>query len=177
MNSPPSLSRRALLAVLATAAAMPRALAGDITNFKLTTPPIPAPELLFSDADGQPVSLSDFRGRPVLLNIWATWCKPCIAEMPALVRLQMALPDLFVLPVSMDRGGAKVVQEFYDAQKINSFPVLLERELSVRRQLKPRGLPLSLLINREGFELGRALGEVAWDDAALISQLRDLLAS
>lgn len=175
MNFPKTLTRRALLALLAMVATMPRALAGDIDNFKPTAPPIPAPEILMTDRQGKPVQLSDYRGHPVLLNVWATWCKPCVAEMPALVRLQTELPGLVVLPVSMDRGGAKVVEAFYTEHKIANLPVLLERELSVRRQLRPRGLPLTLLIDAAGNEVGRALGEVAWDDPAIIAAIRPFL--
>ena len=83
-------------------------------NFTLLEPPIPAPPDAFVDLAGATVRLADFKGRVVLLNFWATWCAPCIREMPSLDRLQAALKDrdLAVLAVSIDRGGVKVIVPF-----------------------------------------------------------------
>ncbi len=82
-------------------------------EFIPAAPPQPAPEISFTDTAGNPASLADFKGRFVLLNLWATWCQPCLKEMPSLAALQAKLgPALTVLAVSEDRGGAEVVQPF-----------------------------------------------------------------
>src|SRR6266436_10383966 len=75
--------------------------------------PQPAPETGFTDADGKPASFADFKGKPVVVNLWATWCQPCLKEMPSLDRLQSALDDkLVVAAVAEDRGGVQKVAEF-----------------------------------------------------------------
>src|SRR6266403_886929 len=87
-----------------------------LRQFIPTDPPRPAPEIAFADGAGKTVSLADFRGRVVLVNLWATWCEPCIREMPSLDRLQAALggDDFAILLVSQDRGGDSVVGPFFE---------------------------------------------------------------
>jgi thiol-disulfide isomerase/thioredoxin len=97
-------------------------------NFTLLESPVPAPQTGFLDQSGAMVTLAAFRGRVVLLNFWATWCAPCIREMPALDRLQAELGDqgLTVLAVSQDRGGAKVVGPFLDKLKLDNLAIYLD---------------------------------------------------
>src|SRR5260221_7508146 len=97
-----------------------RLVAGDgappaLPQFIPSDPPRPAPEIAFADSAGRQLTLADFRGRVVLVNLWATWCEPCIREMPSLDRLRAVLPeqDLAIVLVSQDRGGDKVVAPFF----------------------------------------------------------------
>ena len=183
-----SISRRSLLgafaagfgAGLAGAALAPsRAWAADSASGGLVLAPTPQPvsELLFSDAGNFPKALSEYKGRVVLFNAWATWCPPCVAEMPSLSALQAQfdVAQMMVLPVSMDRGGVERVQKFYADHQISNLPVLLDRELSIPRRLQPRGLPLSLLINKDGQEVGRAVGGIDWADAKIANTIRAFL--
>jgi thiol-disulfide isomerase/thioredoxin len=89
-----------------------------------TEPPVAASDQGFTDADGKPVSIADFKGKGLVLNLWATWCVPCVAEMPALDALmeRLAKEDILVLPLSSDRGGAPVVQKFYAAHNADHRP-------------------------------------------------------
>src|ERR1700690_4494598 len=82
-------------------------IAGSVENFSRINPSLPAPDDGFSDVNGHSLSLADFRGKYLLLNLWATWCGPCVAEMPSLDRLQAVLgsANFAVLPISVDRGG------------------------------------------------------------------------
>ena len=146
------------------AADAPPPFKGDIAAFEPLAAPEPAPELAFTDAEGKPAALADFRGRLVLLNLWATWCAPCIAEMPALDRLQAELGGrgLQVVALSLDRGGANVVRPFYGKQGLANLGIWLDPKGQAMKTLKPRGLPTTLLIGRDGQVVGRLEGAADW---------------
>ncbi len=144
-----------------------------LRQFIPTDPPRPAPDIAFADGAGKTVSLADFRGRVVLVNLWATWCEPCIREMPSLDRLRAALPaqDLAIVLISQDRGGDKVVAPFF--QKLGlRLETYLDPKSTVGHAFKVRGLPTSILIDRDGSELGRVEGALDWDGAPAQALLR-----
>ena len=168
-------------ALLAAALAPPGAamaqdrppLAGDFKDFVLANPPKPVPPFAFTDLDGKPLTLEAFAGKVVVLNLWATWCVPCIKEMPSLERLQarMAARGLAVMSVSQDRGGLKQVQPFLDKHGLKALPIYLDPKGEALKALGGRGLPTTLVIDREGREVGRLEGDAEWDGpnaAALI---------
>ncbi len=140
-----------------------------------TEPPAPVPALSFANEADELLSLSSYSGRPVLLNLWATWCAPCIEELPTLVNLQMQIPDLQVLPVAFDLGGAPAVRRFYDEHEIKGLPVLIEKQRSLRKAYKPKGLPFTLVIDANGNEVGRVVGKLAWDTPETVGALKILL--
>ena len=146
--------------------------------FTATNPPAAPPALTFNDADGKAHSLADYAGRPVVLNLWATWCMPCVAEMPALDRLAGELKDIdaAVLPLSSDRGGVTVVRAFYASHGIRDLPVLLDPDGAASRKLGVRGIPTTLIIDKDGKERGRTEGAIAWTDGATLAALRKLWA-
>lgn len=123
------------------------------------------PEIAFVDGTGKPRTLSDFRGRSVLLNVWATWCPPCRDEMPSLDRLQKALggPGFEVVALSIDAGGAPVVERFYKEIGIASLAIYVDSAMRAAGQLRAPGVPTTLLIDAEGRELGRHAGPAQWD--------------
>lgn len=172
-----SFTRRRLLAGAAGLTAFSRvsaARADALLNFSLTAGKPPVPDIEFRNREDNLKKLSDYRGKIVLFNAWATWCGPCINEMPALDAVQKKLggDDFQVVPVSMDRGGPLTVDLFYREYNLKNLPILVEHEAQIARRLKPRGLPFTLLIDREGNELGRALGEVFWDEPEGIEMLK-----
>ena len=136
--------------------------------------PRPLPALAFTDADGAAKGLADFKGRVVLLNIWATWCVPCRAEMPALDRLQARLggPDFQVLALSIDRKGIEAVKAFYLELGLGSLGIYLDRSGSAAHALNTEGVPTTLLIDREGREVGRKLGPAQWDEPNAVALIR-----
>lgn len=138
---------------------------GDMAKFVPATDRRPVPEIAFIDADGRRVGFEDFAGKIVLVNLWATWCAPCVKEMPALDRLQAALggDDFEVVAISVDRGGRKVVDPFFADLGLSDLSIYLDPQGLTMRGLKPRGLPTSILVGRDGVELGRLEGDAEWD--------------
>ncbi len=138
-------------------------------------PPRALPAITFVDGSGAVHALRDYAGKGVLLNLWATWCAPCVAEMPSLAALARAAgPDLVVLPLSTDRGGADVVQRFYRAHGIAGLPVLLDAKGAATEALGARGLPTTLIIDRKGRERARLEGGADWSAPAALAAVRKL---
>lgn len=146
---------------------------GELT---LLETPKTLPELRFVNQQGQPVSLADFRGRVVLLNVWATWCLPCREEMPTLDRLQEKLggKEFEVVVLSIDQGGAAAVQSFYQEIGIRRLGVYVDTSGEVARDLNIIGLPTTLLIDREGRERARLIGPAVWDSPQIVSTIRSV---
>ena len=140
-------------------------------------PPKPAPAVTFHDAAGKVVALAGYRGQGVVLNLWATWCVPCVAEMPALNRLAGALRGtrITVLAVSMDLGGAATVRRFYAAHQIDALPVLLDPDGDAAHALGARGVPTTFLIDRAGRIVALAEGGQDWASAGTIARVKALL--
>lgn len=145
--------------------------------FSLHEQPEPVPALQFVDGAGHAMTLADFSGKTVLLNLWATWCVPCREEMPALDRLQAKLgsPEFEVIPLSIDRGGLATVETFYQELGLTALAVYVDDSGKAAQQLRAVGIPTTLLINREGQEVGRLVGPAEWDAPAAVAVIRNLL--
>ena len=145
--------------------------------FSFLERPASLPDIKFVDADDQPHSLSDFRGRPILLNLWATWCVPCQKEMPSLDRLQAKFdPSKFlVLTLSIDHRGIPAVKKFYGELGLKSLGVYVDQSGTALQLLRAPGLPTTLLINRKVEEVGRKIGQAAWDSPEIVALLRKRL--
>jgi thiol-disulfide isomerase/thioredoxin len=145
-------------------------------EFIPNSPPIPAPTISVVDLAGNTVSLSDFAGRLVLINFWATWCEPCLREMPSLERMQSRLGNkITVVAISEDRGGSKTVEPFINKLGLKSFKTYLDPKSDAGRAFKVAGLPTSFLIDREGRVLGRVEGAAEWDSPKLLEVLKSVL--
>lgn len=138
--------------------------AAQIKKFELDKPEEIA-NITFSDAAGVTHNLTDYKGKVVLLNFWATWCEPCIHEMPALEKLTsfMAAKDVEVLPISIDSKGASVVKKFYDEQKITGLPILIDDKGQAFHQYKLQALPTTFVIDRHGQLIAKIMGEIDWN--------------
>lgn len=134
-------------------------------------------DISFQDEIGSPLQLSDWRGKIVLLNVWATWCGPCREEMPTLDRLQEKLGGerFDVLALSIDRGGVGVVQEFYDEIGLQHLQIRIDPTTRASRAMKVFGLPTTLLIGPDGKELGRKVGPAEWDAPEAIAFFRKII--
>ena len=145
-------------------------------EFIPSSPPVPAPTISLVDLAGNTVSLSEFAGRLVLINLWATWCEPCLREMPSLERMQSRLGDqITVVAISEDRGGSKTVEPFINKLGLKSFKTYLDPKSDAGRAFKVAGLPTSFLIDREGRVLGRVEGAAEWDSPKLLEVLKSFL--
>ena len=145
-------------------------------EFIPVSPPLPAPPSLFVDLTGNTVRLSDFTGKMVLVNLWATWCEPCLREMPSLGRMQSRLGDkITVVAVSEDRGGSKAVEPFIGKLGLKSIKTYLDPKSTAERAFKVQGLPTSFLIDRQGRILGRVEGAAEWDAPKLLETLKSFL--
>ena len=140
--------------------------------------PKPAPELHFTDGDGKSRTLADFKGKMVLLNIWATWCGPCRKEMPTLDRLQAALggPDFEVVPLSIDRKGMEAVNKFYAEIGIQHLARYVAPSASdAMDTLGVFGLPATFLIDGQGSIIGRKDGPAEWDSPEFVAFFKSLI--
>ena len=175
------IGRRMLLA--AAGATLPAVLVWR----KLSAAPHPAvdtlptsstavPEFSFTTAEGEVRTLKNYAGRGVVLNFWATWCIPCVAEMPALAQLATLVDpaQVAILPLSSDRGGAEAVRKFYAEKGIAGLPVLLDPRGDAMRAFGSRGIPTTILIDATGRERARLEGAAEWADPAAVAAVKEL---
>lgn len=146
-------------------------------QFSFLDHPAESPEIHFVDGDGRPLTLGDFRGRPILLNIWATWCVPCRKEMPSLDRLQAKFdPSQFlVLTLSIDRQGVPAVRNFYQELGLRSLGIYVDQPGTVLHLLRAPGVPTTVFVDRDGRQIGRKIGPAEWDGPEAVALLRDHL--
>ena len=145
-------------------------------EFIPTTPPRPAPAISFSNLQGKGLTLSDFKGKPVIINLWATWCAPCKREMPSLDQLQSQLGDkIAVVAISEDLAGAKIVEPFLAKLTLGSLKRYVDPKNTVGQAFDVRGLPTSIVIDKEGKVVGIVEGEAKWGSPKIRSALQPLL--
>jgi thiol-disulfide isomerase/thioredoxin len=154
-------------------AAAPDALA----KFEASEAAQPDIGVAFLEDGEREVTLSEWRGKGVVMNFWATWCAPCVAEMPALDALHAELADhgIDVLAVSNDFGGADVVRGFYAKHGIKHLPVLTDARSRMAQSVGVIGLPTTIFFDAEGREAGRVLGPAEWDTPEVAAFLRACL--
>jgi thiol-disulfide isomerase/thioredoxin len=174
------ITRRAILAAGGTLAAglgARKLHAQELGHLVPTEPPVEAPDIAFVSADGTEHHLSEFRGHGMVINLWATWCAPCVAEMPSLAKLSKTLApdDIAVLPLSSDRGGAHVVEAFYQAHQITGLPVLLDPKSAAAHAWHARGIPTSIIVDKQGRERARLEGSTDWSTPEAAETVRKLV--
>jgi thiol-disulfide isomerase/thioredoxin len=124
-----------------------------------------APDMAFEDGRGQPVRLSAFRGRPLLVNLWATWCGPCVIEMPSLDALAAREGDgLRIVTISQDTDGRQKVSDFFAAHHFSRLEPFLDSRMQVMTALRVDTLPTTILYNSQGEEVWRMTGMSDWLD-------------
>lgn len=163
------------------AAAVGPLAVGEVAGLMVPASPTPVPDLTFAGEDGSEKRLSDWRGRVVLLNLWATWCAPCRYEMPALDNLQRMVggEDFEVVAVSIDMGDSDKPREFLNEIGVDSLAFYADPSTGVFRELKAVGrafgMPTTLLIDRDGCELGHLAGPAEWDSEDALALVRAAL--
>jgi thiol-disulfide isomerase/thioredoxin len=139
--------------------------ARSMATFVRQSPPVELPAISFQDDKGNPLTLENFRGKAVLLNLWATWCFPCREEMPSLDRLQKEMgSDTFeVVALSLDRAGQKASAEFLSETNVEHLRLYVDPTMKTGNKLRAVGMPTTILIDKEGREVGRLSGPAEWD--------------
>ena len=138
--------------------------------------PLSLPSLIIEDAKGAPYSLAKFKGKPLVINVWATWCAPCVRELPELLQLSKKLaPEVAFLAVSIDRERAEAVEPFLKEHGLKGLPVAYDPKSMLARELKLRGVPSTLLITAEGKLTGLVSGEVEWTSDQTLAGIRKAL--
>lgn len=156
-------------------------LKGNNTDFEFTKQStvaagIPAPAFSLPDMEGNIISLSDFRGKLVLLNIWATWCRPCVDEMPSIETLynRFKQDDFVILAVSIDTQGKKIVGPFMKKNNLN-FKVLLDTKGSLQDAYHTTGIPESFIIDKNGVILEKVIGSFDWSSPRMLQYFKEQL--
>lgn len=171
-----AIDRRVVLRAMAGAALLPAGAARASFELLPWPPSRPVPPLSLTDLEGRPWSLPGLRGRPLVLNFWASWCEPCRAEMPSLdlMALKYEREGLAVLTVNF-KDGAQTVRRFLDVVPL-SLPVLMDRDGAVAKAWGVNVFPTTLLISRRGAPVGIVRGEVEWTGADGKRLIESLLA-
>jgi thiol-disulfide isomerase/thioredoxin len=167
----------AISAIYASPAFANVAVPDQLSKLDTATHAGPLPDKTeFSDENGNIHDLKGFKGTVMLVNLWATWCAPCVREMPDLNDLadKMADKPFRVIAISQDRGGAKDVQTFFDENDIHNLDVALDPKGALARSFKVRGLPTSILIGKDGNVIGYVEGVAPWADPAVVRYFTDL---
>lgn len=171
--------RRYILSGVVAALALPARAAGEMDRFKKAKTPKPLPDLAFQDADDKTLRFADFRGRALLINFWATWCAPCVKEMPSLDRLQAMFPEdkFLVLPLSIDGPTRPKVAPFYKDQKLAHLGIYYDKGRKAMQGLDVSLLPTSILVDPMGREIGRLEGDADWDMPEGVALMKAAIAS
>jgi thiol-disulfide isomerase/thioredoxin len=154
---------------------------GEVAALTMATTPLKIPDLAFEDANGQPKKLSDWRGRTVLVNLWATWCVPCRKEMPALDGLQSKLggPDFEVVAVNIDTRDPEKPKNFLKDENLTKLSFFADEKAKVFQDLKSigraLGMPTSVLVDGQGCEIATIAGPADWDSDDAVKLIKAAL--
>lgn len=151
---------------------------GDMAKLVFHDQPYPPIEESWQDQYGNAISMADYAGKVVVVNYWATWCPPCLAEMPSLDRLAGRMKDegVAVVPISTDRGKPDRIVEFYEEIDVQHLGVHHDRNRDVVRKAAVLGLPVTTLIDPHGVEVARLVGDADWNSDEAVAILRRLVA-
>jgi thiol-disulfide isomerase/thioredoxin len=181
------LSRRLLLAgspfLFASSALFPASarakvesdlIRGAVRRFERVDPPRALPVVTFASGDDKPLTLADYKGKVVLVNFWATWCAPCVSEMPSLDQLQkkMGKDKFVILPLSLDGPTRAKVAPFYQDKKLGELGIYFDKGRSAMQALGISVLPTSILVDADGRELGRIEGEADWSTPEALALMK-----
>ena len=165
-----------LLGANAAAADVASLREGDMKKLALHEAPVPVPDVVLLDAADGEHALADYSGKWVVLNFWATWCAPCRHEMPSLDRLQVALPEIAVVPVATGRNPVIGIERFFAEAEIKTLPILRDPKSELARGMSVMGLPVTVILNPEGQEVARLIGDAEWDSESAKAVLAALAA-
>lgn len=149
---------------------------GDMKKLALHETPVAVPDAVLLDAEDAEYALADYKGKWVVLNFWATWCAPCRKEMPSLDRLQAAMPEIVVVPVATGRNAVVGIKRFFEEAEIKLLPIRRDPQSDLSRAMRVMGLPVTVILNPEGQEVARLIGDAEWDSDSAKAVLAALMA-
>ena len=152
------------------------AIAGEVPNLKnivINEKLKKYDDLTFLDADNNQISLKNYKGNLILLNFWATWCSPCKEEMPSLNNLQKKkdLNNLKIFPINIGKDNLEKSLNFFENLNIKDLKIYFDSPISLAKKLQLRGIPTSILINKDGFEFARIIGSIDFENENFIKWL------
>ena len=152
------------------------AIAGEVPNLKnivINEKLKRYDDLTFLDADNNQISLKNYKGNLILLNFWATWCAPCKEEMPSLNNLQKKkyLNNLKIFPINIGKDNLEKSLNFFENLDIKDLKIYFDSPISLAKKLQLRGIPTSILINKDGFEFARIIGSIDFENENFIKWL------
>lgn len=152
---------------------------GTVRSFITEQPPRKIASFHFDDARGQPITLAKFRGKVLMVNLWATWCPPCVREMPALDRLQGKFKgtDFIVVPLSLDRGGIPVIESFYQKNGLRHLEVFSDSDQSAEVAFPVDVLPANFIVDQDGRVISFLRSFVDWDAPEAEAMIRRLIST
>ncbi len=153
---------------------LPESLAGVVRIEEMP----PTPDAVFYDAEGAEATLADFEGQFLVVNLWATWCAPCVAELPALARAQEALSEdnVLILPIDMEKKGAEEISAFLSDNGAGILPTYIDFDYAIMQAFEAfaYGLPYTIFIDASGRQVASASGPQEWDDPQAIAYIRQM---
>lgn len=157
--------------------ALMAARAGDMKKLVIHKEPRPRLEKAFEDARGAAHTVADWKGEVVVFNFWATWCPPCRKEMPSLDRLKGAGEGVEVVALSMDRASVPKIESFFQSIQVENLEVFREPTLRIGAEAGVLGMPVTLILDREGREIARLQGEAEWDGPDARAMLKAIVSA
>jgi thiol-disulfide isomerase/thioredoxin len=151
----------------------PAAEAGPVKGVDYSHKGKSAPDVTFNDPDGEQASLAEFKGRPVLVNLWATWCAPCVKELPTLDTLSQSTGTVEVVAISQDSGPHASVVAFLDSHQIADLTAYQDPKMALSGALGAEVLPTSILFDAQGRERWRYVGDLDWTSPAAAKLLSE----
>ena len=130
-------------------------------------------EISFKNEEDKNVSLSEYKNKLLILNFWATWCEPCKEEMPSLQNLQNNpnFKNLKILPINIGQEDKNSIRKFFSDVKINSFEIFYDSDVKLAKKFSLRGIPTSILINKDGYEFAKIIGSINFEDPKFVNWL------
>jgi thiol-disulfide isomerase/thioredoxin len=144
-------------------------------NIVIHKEPIEIKELKFQDFNLNEVDLTEKKGNIMILNFWATWCAPCKKEMPSLEELSKKYPEILIYPINLEKPNQVKAKKFFSDLEISKLNIYFDPEFSLVKLFNMRGVPTSILINKDGKEFGRVIGEVNFFDKSFINLMKKYL--
>ena len=149
--------------------------ADEIKNLVINKNPKNYDSITFLDAQNREINLDDYKGKLILLNFWATWCAPCKDEMPSLdlLKINKNLENLKIFPINIGQDDNERSSVFFDELKIKNLDFYFDSPNTLAKKFGLRGIPTSILINKDGLEFAKIIGSIDFDDKKFIEWLSD----